>query len=160
MDDDERDARIERAARSRAEAEATIERLANLDHHVRESRVDNARGHHDPVRRSATWRDEKTSPPAPTERRLSDTEWGRALKGEIMGAIEERLLLERERNSAILAEVIAGEPGQAPDGLANDLADLRSAVADVSRSLAAFAAADRASKEAIDLPALPRRAMN
>jgi hypothetical protein len=161
MDDDsEREARIERAARSRAEAEATLERLADLDHHVRESRVDEQRGHHDPVRRNPDWRS-PPEPSAPTERRLSDTEWGRALKGEILAALEERLLIERERTSAILAEVIAGESGEAPAGLAKDLAELLSAISEVSRSLATSAEADRRAREAIDLPnPLPRRAMN
>jgi hypothetical protein len=102
--------------------------------------------------------------PSPTEQRLSDTEWGRALETRIMSVIEQRLAAEREHVLALLAEVVAGEPGQAHEGFAEDLRQLRAAIGEVSRSLAAFAEADRRSKEAaavVDLPALPlRRALN
>jgi hypothetical protein len=160
MTDDED--RRERARLSRQQAEETLARL-DAREDVAEPRDESAgsRWHFDPVQRNANWRN--APEPVAGDHRPTDAVWIGRLRAEIMGEVETRLTAERERNAAVLVELVAGgELGEAPKGLAEDLRQLREAVAEVSRSLAAFAAADRASKEAavVDLPALPRRSMN
>ena len=77
-----------------------------------------------------------------------------------MAAIEARLVEERERSAAILAELVAaGELGEAPKGFAAEVSALRGAISDVLKTWTSCGApAMRPGSSTC--PALPRRAMN
>jgi hypothetical protein len=164
--DDDHEARVERARLSRQRAEETLARLSAADDEVRAEPRDDGAGpgrswHFDPVQRNANWRNE--TQPATTTDRLSDSAWAMQLEARLRGEFERRLAEEREHVLALLTELIADEPAAAHSGLAKDLAELRSAVADVAKSLNIWREAERRaaqSREPIDLPQLPRRAMN
>jgi hypothetical protein len=146
------DERAERAERSRAAAEATLERLADVEVQVDES----ARSHHDPVRRGwATAGRREPEPSPPIERGLTDSEW----TGGIEAKLEARLAEEREFVRELLAQLLAQVEAKL-DGAADEL---RREVAKVSASFDTLIRVvgprndGGRREEAIDLPPLPIR---